>query len=317
MPSEAQAAGRTLPAGFASPPQPVRARSNRSDQISAYIFLIPAFLVFGGFIIYPLIDGITTAFSNRVIARSGEYIGLANFRELMSDPVYLRSINNSIWLTVTVVAIKLVLGLASALILYQPIIFRGLFRALVFLPWAVPGLIAGLAWKWIYDEQVGILTYLTLKFGLVKVPIYWLSDPSWGLISVGIAMIWHGLPFYTMMFLAALSSIPSDLIEAAAIDGAGPIRRFFFVTLPQMRNVIAITVMLSTIWTFNSFHMVFVLTQGGPANRTHILPTLAFEYGITRSQLGLGAAVLVSAIPFFLVLIYFLTRRMLRTEGDN
>ncbi len=147
-------------------------------------------------------------------------------------------------------------------------------------------------------------------------PIYWLSDPKVGLISVGIAMVWHGLPFYTMMFLAALTSIPSELTEAAAIDGAGPFRRFFSVTLPQMRNVIAITVMLSTIWTFNSFHMVYVLTQGGPASRTQILPTLAFEYGIVRSQLGLGAAVLVSVIPIFLVLIFILTQRMLRKEND-
>jgi len=305
-----------LPRGFRTPPPPQRARPRSSSTLTAYIFLIPAFLIFGGLIIYPLVDGISTAFTNRVIARGGEFVGFDNFFTLFHDEIFARAAWNSLWLTVWVVAIKAVLGMIFALVLAQPMPFRGLFRALVFLPWAVPGLIAGLAWKWIYDEQVGVLTYLTLALGIADMPTYWLSDPKVGLISVGIAMVWHGLPFYTMMFLAALTSIPSELTEAAAIDGAGPFRRFFSVTLPQMRNVIAITLMLSTIWTFNSFHMVYVLTQGGPANRTQILPTLAFEYGIARSQLGLGAAVLVSVIPIFLVLIFILTQRMLNKEND-
>lgn len=308
--------GEKLPHGFASPPEPARQKQHKPDWMVAYLFLAPAFIVFAGFIIYPLLDGIGTAFTSRVIVKGGKFIGFENFVTLYHDEVYRRAIMNSIVLTGSAVSIKLVLGMASAVLLSQAIPFRGLFRALVFLPWAVPGLIAGLAWKWIYDEQVGVLTYLSFALGLVKKPIYWLSDPSIGLISVGVATVWHGLPFYTMMFLAALTAIPADLTEAAAIDGAGPIRRFWSVTLPQMRNVIAITVMLSTIWTFNSFHMVFILTQGGPANRTHILPTLAFEYGIARNQLGLGAAVLVSVIPFFLILIVVLTRRMLRADLD-
>lgn len=307
---------RRLPAGFRSPPPPVRPRPKSRADLTPYLFLIPAFLIFGGLIVYPLVDGIATAFTDRVIARGGTFVGIQNFLTLFEDEIFARAAYNSFWLTLWVVLVKAVLGMVFALVLAQPMPFRGLFRALVFLPWAVPGLIAGLAWKWIYDEQVGVLTYLTLALGITEMPIYWLSDPKVGLISVGIAMVWHGLPFYTMMFLAALTSIPSELTEAAAIDGAGPFRRFFSVTLPQMRNVIAITVMLSTIWTFNSFHMVYVLTQGGPANRTQILPTLAFEYGIVRSQLGLGAAVLVSVIPIFLVLIFILTQRMLKKEND-
>lgn len=317
MAADPAALDARLPPGFRSPPPPVRAqRRSTPAGLTPYLFLIPAFLIFGGLIVYPLIDGIATAFTDRVIARGGQFIGVQNFLTLLGDEIFLRAAWNSLGLTLWVVAIKAVLGMIFALVLAQPLPFRGIFRALVFLPWAVPGLIAGLAWKWIYDEQVGVLTYLTLALGITDMPTYWLSDPKVGLISVGVAMVWHGLPFYTMMFLAALTSIPSELTEAAAIDGAGPIRRFFSVTLPQMRNVIAITVMLSTIWTFNSFHMVYVLTQGGPANRTQILPTLAFEYGIVRSQLGLGAAVLVSVIPIFLVLIFILTQRMLKKETN-
>lgn len=304
-----------LPPGFTAPPLPIRTRSSKPDWLSAYLFLAPAAAIFAAFLAFPLADGIATAFSSRMVGHEGEFIGLSNFTELLADPNFRRSAWNSLVLTLGVVSIKLVLGLCCAVLLVQRIPARGLVRSLVFLPWAVPGLIAGLSWKWIFDEQSGVLTYIVMSLGLSDQPVYWLSDPSIALWSIGVAMVWHGLPFFTMMFLAALSSIPADLNEAAAIDGAGPIRRFFSVTLPQMHEVIFVTVMLSTIWTFNSFHMVFILTGGGPAMRTHILPTLAYEYGIVQSRLGFGSAVLVAVIPVFLVLIVLLTRRMLKNNA--
>lgn len=312
--SDAASSG-ALPEGFTSPPLPQRKVTRRPDWLMAYIFLAPAAAVFAAFIAYPLADGISTAFSNQMVGRSADFVGFDNFITLFSDANFQRSALNSLVLTLSVVAVKLILGLLCAVLLVQKMPARGFLRAMVFLPWAVPGMIAGLSWKWIFDEQAGVLTYLAMTLGFTDRPVYWLSDPSMGLWSIGVAMIWHGLPFFTMMFLAALTSIPSDLNEAAAIDGANPFRRFFSVTLPQMREVIFVTVMLSTIWTFNSFHMVFVLTGGGPAMRTHILPTLAYEYGIVQSQLGLGSSVLVSVIPVFLVLIVLLTRRMLRNEN--
>lgn len=308
---------RAVPAGFSSPPPPERPRrTHRPDWLVAYMFMAPAAAIFAALITYPLVDGIATAFTDRAIAQPGKAVGFANFAALFADPVFLHSAWNSLLLTAGTVALKLVLGLASALVLSQAIPMRGLVRALAFLPWAVPGMIASLAWKWIFDEQSGVLQYLVLSLGLGDQPVYFLSDPAIALFSVAAAMVWQGLPFFTMMFLAALASIPADLHEAAAIDGAGGVRRFLSVTLPQMRGVIAVTVMLSTIWTFNSFEMVFVLTGGGPANRTHILPTLAYQYAIGESHLGLGSAVIVSVIPVFVVLIFLLTRRMLRQDLD-
>ncbi|WP_144409460.1 carbohydrate ABC transporter permease [Martelella endophytica] len=307
-------ASKTLPEGFSTPPVPVRPRRHRPDWLMAYIFLAPAAAIFAAFIAYPLVDGVSTAFTDRMIAQGGEFNGVSNFVTLFSDPGFGRASLNSLMLTLGTVAVKLVLGLTFAVLLSQKMPARGLIRALAFLPWAVPGMIASLSWKWIFDEQSGVLQYLVLQLGLSDRPIYWLSDPSVALFSVAIAMVWQGLPFFTMMFVAALASVPSDLNEAAAIDGAGIIRRFFSVTLPQLRGVIAVTVMLSTIWTFNSFEMVYVLTGGGPAGRTHILPTLAYEYAITQSQLGLGSAVIVSVIPVFVILIFLLTQRMLKQD---
>jgi len=282
------------------------------DWVVAYLFLAPAAAVFLGLITYPLIDGINAAFTDRGIAKPGAYVGFQNFAKLFADPDYLRAIRNSLFLTTAAVGTKFVLGLTAALILHQRFPFRGFFRALVFLPWAVPGLIAGLSWKWLYDETSGVLGYIALATGIADRPVNFLSDPDIAMFSIGVAMVWHGLPFFIMMFLAGLSSVSQDLYEAAAIDGAGMWRRFWHITLPSLREIIAITVMLSSIWTFNSFHMVFILTNGGPAMRTQILPTLAYEYGMARTQLGLGSSVLVSVIPVFLVLIFFLTRRMLR-----
>lgn len=293
---------------------PARSRglTELPEGLLAYVLLAPAAAVLVGLVAYPLLDGVATAFTDRAVARAGHFVGFANFTELWSDPIFRLAIWNSVYMTLGAVALKLLLGLTGALVLSQEFPLRGLVRALVFLPWAVPGLIAGLTWKWIYDEQAGILNYLLIAGGLTEGFVYWLSDPAMAKISIIIANVWHGLPFFIMMFLAGLAAIPKELNEAAAIDGAGAWSRLWRVTLPQLRDVVAITVMLSTIWTFNSFHMVFILTGGGPAYRTHILPTLAYEYGIGRSRLGMGAAVMVAVIPVFMVIIALLTRRMLR-----
>lgn len=285
------------------------------DLWQAYVFLLPALVLLLGFVAYPFVDGIITAFTDRAVARPGEFIGFLNFHRLLDDDIFGLAIRNSLFLTLGAVSLKVVLGVLGALVLAEAFPLRSVARALVFLPWAVPGLIAALAWKWIYDEANGVLNLTLVLSGLSSELIYWLSDPMIARWSIMVAMVWHGLPFFIMMYLAGLAAIPGELYEAAAIDGATPWQRFWNITLPGLKDVIAITVMLSSIWTFNSFHMVFILTNGGPANHTQILPTLAYDYGIRQSELGLGAAVIVSVIPVFMVLIVLLTRRMLRERG--
>ncbi|MEO1104359.1 MAG: sugar ABC transporter permease, partial [Pseudomonadota bacterium] len=191
------------------------------DWLTAYIFLAPAALVMLGVIAFPLLDGIATSFTDREIARPGTFIGWGNFSELLTDPHFIRASWNSLVLTLGTVAAKFLLGMGSALILMQPMKMRGLMRVMAFLPWAVPGLIAGLAWRWIYDEQAGVLSWAILHYGIVDRPVYFLSDPTIAIWSIAIAMVWHGLPFYTMMFLAALNSLPHEVNEAAHMDGAG------------------------------------------------------------------------------------------------
>jgi multiple sugar transport system permease protein len=284
-------------------------------NLEAYMFLLPLLLVLVLLAAYPLIDGIWMSFTNRAVARPGHFIGFGNFSKLLDDPVFFIALRNSVVLTLGVVVVKLVAGLAAAMLLTERFPLRNLVRALAFLPWAVPGLVAVLGWRWMFDDQAGVLNAVLLRTGLVAFPIDWLSDPDIALLSIAIASAWQGLPFFIMMFVGAIMTIPPELYEAAAIDGAGEWSRFRNITLPSIIDVIAITVMLSGIWTFNSFHTVYVLTGGGPANRTHILPTLAYHYGLQRNELGQGAAVLVFVMPVFLGLIVLLTRRMLREKG--
>ncbi len=291
----------------ALPPRRLAPRLRATAE--AYAFLLPCLIVLAGLAAYPLLDGIATSLTDRAVARPGRFVGVANFVRLAQDPVYRGAVVHSLLLTAGAVGAKLVLGLAGAVLLSQRFPGRGLVRALAFLPWAVPGLVAGMSWRWLLDEQAGVINAALILNGLA--PVDWLSDPDVAMVSIGVATVWQGLPFFLMMFVAGIAAIPAEQYEAAAIDGAGAWGRFRHVTLPGLADVVAITVMLSSIWTFNAFHTVYILTGGGPANRTQILPTLAYEYGLRRSELGLGAAVMTSVLPVFAVLILLLTRRML------
>ncbi len=296
-------------------PRPGRICAEILPTIEAYCYLLPVLAILIGLAAFPLIDGIYTSFTNREVAKAGSFIGLGNFATLFADRIYGIAVRNSILLTGGAVAAKLMLGLAGAMLLTQRFPWRGVVRALAFLPWAVPGLVAALGWRWLFDEQAGVFNAVLLMTGLTDGPVDWLSDPQIALFSIGVATIWQGLPFFMLMFIAALATVPAELYEAAAIDGAGAWKRFVHITLPSIADVIAVTVMLSSIWTFNSFHMVYILTGGGPADRTQILPTLAYEYGMRRNLLGEGAAVMTSFLPLFLGIIFLLTRRMLREKG--
>jgi multiple sugar transport system permease protein len=310
----ARATPLAKPALFVAPRTAAR-RGEWPATVQAWIYLAPLLLVLLGLAAYPLLDGIWTSFTNRGVGRAGTFVGWDNFTRLLKDPVFSIAITNSAMLTIGAVAAKLVIGLAGAVLLNQKFPLRNLVRALAFLPWAVPGLVAALGWRWMLDEQTGPVNAWLLSSGLASEPVAWLSDPHLAMLSIGLATVWQGLPFFIMMFLGAMMTIPPELYEAAAIDGAGSWARFRHITLASIMDVILITVMLSTIWTFNSFNTVFVLTGGGPANRTQILPTLAYQYGLQRSELGQGASVIVSVLPVFAVIIVLLTRRMLREKG--
>ncbi|MDP9145410.1 MAG: sugar ABC transporter permease, partial [Actinomycetota bacterium] len=223
---------------------------------------------------------------------------------------------NSVVYTVVAVGLKFFIGLTMALILDQERRFNNFFRTLLFLPWAVPVVIVSLNWRWIYDDLSGFLNNFLITFHITHDIISWLSDPRLAMGCVIAVVVWAGTPFYAMTFLAGLQSIAKELYEAAEIDGASIVQQFAYITLPRLKTIFITTVMLSTIWTATNLQFVLILTKGGPASRTEIFPHLAYQTALGARRLGMGAAVTLVFFPVLVVLIIFLTRRMLRERED-
>jgi multiple sugar transport system permease protein len=185
------------------------------------------------------------------------------------------------------------------------------------IPWAIPTVISALNWRWIYDDASGLINNVLVRLNLVSESISWLSDPNLAMLSVIIVVVWQGTPFFTMSFLAGLQAIPKELYEAAEIDGASMLQQFWFITVPRLRPVFITAAMLSAIWTSASIQFVYILTNGGPADRTQIFPTLAYNLALGGAQrLGMGATVSLFFFPALVILIVLLTRRMLREKEE-
>ena len=290
------------------------------DWITAWLFLAPALVVMIGLIAYPFLSAIALSFQSKLVGTPGVWVGFKNYEDLLVGPdlsaQFIQSVKVSFIFTAAAIVLKFILGLSMALLLHDQFPGRTFIRALFFLPWAIPGLIVGLTWKWMYDgSAVGLLNMLALRFGLSSDLIQWLGNYNLALWAVVVAVVWASTPFWAMMFLAGLQAIPAELYEAAEIDGADVFGRFRHITLPGLANVIVITAMLSTIWTATSINFVYVLTNGGPAGATMTFPMLAYQVGVAGAQrLGTGATISLFFFPVFLIMIYFLTRRMLAAE---
>jgi multiple sugar transport system permease protein len=287
-----------------------------SEARLAYTILTPTFAVILGLVAYPFFMGIYLSLLNKMVGAPGRFVGFQNYVDLFHNDLFVRTLYNSVVYTVVAVALKFVLGLTMALVLDQERRFNNFFRTLLFVPWAVPVVIASLNWRWIFDDLSGFLNNFLITFHITKNIISWLSDPSLAMGCVIAVVVWAGTPFYTMTFLAGLQAIPRELYEAAEIDGASIVQQFFFVTIPRLRTIFLTTVMLSTIWTATNLQFVYILTKGGPAGRTQIFPYLSYELALGAFRLGMGAAVSLILFPLLVLLILLLTRRMLRQPDE-
>ena len=279
-----------------------------SAQEAAFL-VIPALLPILILSVLPLARGIYIAFTD---ARAGldvptNFIGLDNFQELIHDDLFINAFKIGLIWSVSVTAIQFVLGLCLALLLTQNLHGRWLARSLALVPWAMPPVVVGIMWKLIYQPQAGVLNELLRRGNLPGENIDWLSSFSWALPAVIVVGVWAGMPQTTIALLAGLQAIPDDMHEAAAVDGATAWQRFRTITWPQLRPVIVAITTLDFIWNFNSFGLVYVLTEGGPAGKTE-LPMLfaynqAFKYGEFGYAAALGCAMVVviaSGLIFYL-----------------
>lgn len=286
---------------------------NRQSTL-AYLLLAPTLIILSFIVVYPFISAIVLSLFDKYVGAPATFVGFANYAELFGDPRFFQVIRNTAVYTFAAVGLKFLLGLTMALVLTQPRKYNNIYRTILFIPWAVPTIVAALNFRWIYDDFSGMLNNILLALFEMNDVISWLGDPDLAMASIVAVVVWSGTPFYTMSFLAGLKAIPKELYEAARIDGANGFQEFVYITIPQMRNVFMIVIMLSTIWTSTNLVVVYVLTNGGPANVTQILPNLAYKYALSAGRLGIGSAVNMVFFPLLALIIFLLSRRMLEAK---
>mgnify|MGYP005849146981 CR=1 FL=1 len=268
-------------------------------------------------IAYPLARGVIMSFTEVNLVEQGSmtFVGLGQFARLMEDPVFWRALGNTVKWTVGVVTLQYLFGLGIALLLNEPIPLRGLFRGLILVPWVVPSVVAALVWRWVYAGDYGILNHMLRQVGLIQRPLEWLSTPDLAMAAVIAVGVWKWTPFMAVVLLAGLQSVPQERYEAAEVDGASIFQRFWFITLPHIRNLSVIATLLSFIWTFNHFDIVYVMTKGGPANATHLLSTYSYLSAFSYFNIGYGAAMGVVMLAVLTVLAVFYLR-FVQSDGE-
>ncbi len=276
----------------------------RRRSAIAFVMCLPLMTVIGGLVIYPAFYSIYLSMLNKSQTR---FIGLSNFTYLLSRDVFWMVVEQSAIFALTAVFFKALIGLVTAhLINNLPVKGQRKWRGMLLVPWVIPLALSTLGWWWMFDPTHSALNWIINLFGGDE--IAWLSNPYWARFSVILVNVWYGAPFFLIMYLAALKSVPEQLYEAAAIDGASAWQKFVHITLPMMRNIIAITILFSLIVTFANFDIVQIMTAGGPRNMTHVFATYSFLTGIRSGDLPLGSAVSLFMLPILAVSAIFILR---------
>jgi multiple sugar transport system permease protein len=288
-----------------APTAPARASLLQSRGFLGLLFMLPAAIFLLIFLSYPLGLGVWLGFTDTRIGRAGVFIGLENYQSLWDDSLFWLSVFNTILYTVVASILKFALGLWLALLLNENLPFKAFFRAIVLLPWVVPTVLSAIAFWWIYDAQFSIISWALIKLGVIDSNINFLGDMNNARATVIFTNVWRGIPFVAITLLAGLQTISPSLHEAATLDGATSWQRFRFITLPMLSPLIAVVMTFSVLFTFTDFQLIYVLTRGGPLNATHLMATLSFQRAIPGGQLGEGAALAVSMVPFLLGAILF------------
>lgn len=300
----------------------MKQKKKLSTGLFVLLMLLPSMCFLCVFTIYPLTRGAVMAFQNYNLFNLSDvhFVGLENFKELF-DPSPLNNfpqiIKNTIKWVVVSVFFQLMLGMTLALLLRKPFKGQAIYRGIVFFPWAISGFIIGIMWRWMFNGTSGVINDLFLKIGFINQPIGWLSDPSMAMNSVIVANIWYGIPFFTIMITAAMAGISEDMYEAAEVDGGGALVKFWYITLPEIKPVLLLTVLLRVIWVFNFPELVYSMTDGGPGDSTHIITSYMMNK-IMSLDYGMGSAigvVVILVLSVFASIYLWLTER--GEEGND
>jgi len=281
----------------------LRWRPLEKESNLAFLLLLPTMLLLGLFIAYPFVRGLLLSVTDTKVGVAGKFVGFENFERLLTDPIFHMVVWNTCWYTFVTTVFKLGLGLWLALLLNRSFRFKAFTRAFILLPFIIPTVLSTFAWKWMFDPTFSVLNWMLYKLGFISSAVNWLGDPDLAMFSIIVVNIWRGVPFFAISLLAGLQTISPDLAEAAAIDGASPLKRFWYITWPLLLPVTMVVVLFSVIQTFADFQIVYVLTGGGPANATHLFSTYAYQLGVGTGLLSQGAAISLAMFPILTLIV--------------
>ena len=284
-----------------------------ADWHLGYLFVLPMVIMVLALVAYPFGYAAYLSLTRKYVGVPPVFVGFENYVRLAHDGFFRRAVWNSFVFTFASVGFKLVLGMVMALVLASRIRYRNLFTGLLLIPWVAPTVVSALNFLWIFDASLGVLNYLLVRvFRILPQGVGWLSEAGTAMASVIFVNVWRGFPFFGISFLAGMKAIPGELYEAAAVDGASVLQRFRYVTLPGIRNIVMIVLLLSTIWTFNDFAIIYILTKGGPGGATQVLPVLTYEIAFGAQRLGEAIAVALYMLPALAFVIIVLSNYMRR-----
>jgi multiple sugar transport system permease protein len=298
----------------AAPPLHVRGRRSGVRRLLqrrstvGVLFCLPMIVLIGGLVLYPACYAIYLAMLNR---RMTQFVGLGNFTFLLQRDTFRLVIFQSSLFAISAVLLKAFFGFILAHLMGNiPSRQQRVWRGLLLVPWVIPLALSTLGWWWLFDPSYSAFNYLLQGFGFAPIP--WLGVAWPARLCMITVNVWFGTSFFMIMYLAALKSVPDQLYEAAAIDGAGTFQKMFYITVPMIRNIISVTVLYSLIVTFSNFDIVRILTNGGPEDKTHVFATYAFQVGIQSGDIPLGASVSLFMFPVLAVFAYFVLRNVSR-----
>lgn len=284
------------------------AKRGKKVDLARWVFVLPALLIVGILLIYPIFSSLYYSMTTKHLIKSTyHFVGLENYKAVLSDPGFLKAFVISILWTVFSLLGQLLIGFTSALAINRIKIGKGVYRTLMIIPWAFPSIVIALSWKWILNGVSGFLPNLLAQIGLCKELPQFLSSSSLVFPTLILINVWFGAPMIMVNVLSALQTIPQDQYEAARIDGASKLQQFHYITMPHIKVVVGLLVVLRTIWIFNNFDLIYLLTGGGPANATTSVPIYAYNVGWGTKLLGRSSAVTMLLLAFLMLVcvVYF------------
>lgn len=290
------------------------------NRINSLVYMAPAIIFMIFLIGIPLIQVIWNSFHMKSLTNPNlnDFVGLENFKKVFADDLFTNNLRNTIIWTIISVIGELILGLFVGIALNQKIHGRVVFRSMIIVPWIVPIAVAGLTWTWMLNPDYGIINYLLVETGLIDQSVFWLGNKATALLTVTFINVWRTFPYWVISILAGLQSIPDDLYEAASIDGANLVSRFFNVTLPGIKNVLSTLIFMHIVWTSVNFDFIWITTEGGPNYASETLPIMIYRFAMKNYDIGKSSALSVIMIIILLALfsiipIYRIIRK--KTKG--